>query len=111
MAGGTILEGVNDTYKINISINAQSDIEDALGKSIFESLGDFNSIKTLRTIFTFGLRYGGREKLNYTEAGEIMDDVIAKHSFKYLGEKLHTELNRALKVEGESDDSEGEEGK
>lgn len=108
MAAGTILEGTKGTYKINISINAQADIEDVLNTTMLDVLNGEPSIKNYRIIFAIGLRYGENKKFNFSEAGDIIDDIIAKHNYEYFQDKVIEEFKRAYGNADEDSKSEKE---
>lgn len=99
MGAGTLLEGKNGTYRILMSINAQADVEELTGVNMFELAAKKQDLRLLRKIFSVALRYGEKDKeMDFSKAGEIMDDVIAEHDIHYLTEKLTEELNRALGI-------------
>lgn len=102
MGAGTLLEGKNGTYRILMSINAQADVEELTGVNMFELAAKKQDLRLLRKIFSVALRYGEKDKeMDFSKAGDIMDDVIAEHDIHYLTEKLTEELNRALGIKGE----------
>lgn len=114
MGAGTLLEGTNGTYRILMSINAQADVEELTGVNMFELAAKKQDLRLLRKIFSVALRYGEKDKeMDFSKAGDIMDDVIAEHDIHYLTEKLTEELNRALGIKEEppkpDEDQNGEE--
>jgi|GEM_PF-3562026 len=112
MGAGTLLEGKNGAYRILMSINAQADVEELTGVNMFELSSRKQDLRLLRKIFSIALRYGEKDKeMDFSKAGDIMDDVIAEHDIHYLTEKLTEELNRALGIKEEpqkTEESQGE---
>lgn len=105
-----ILEGIKDTYKILISYNAQCEIEEMLGKTVYQIMMEPVSAKNMRTIFMVGLRYGEARKINLAETGEIIDDIAQKHGIPYFEEKITNSMVKALGIEDKEEDQEEGEG-
>ncbi|MBX9115915.1 hypothetical protein [Enterococcus casseliflavus] len=111
MGAGTLLEGKNGAYRILMSINAQADVEELTGVNMFELSSRKQDLRLLRKIFTIALQYGEKDKeIDFSKAGDIMDDVLVEHDIHYLTEKLTEELNRALGIKEEPQETEESQG-
>lgn len=103
---GVILETKNKKYKMRFSINAQVEIEDLLGVSMFDLLVERSSITRMRTLVCIGINHGEGVDLDYEKTGEIMDEILSKNGLKYLTKKLHDAMEQAY---GQVDEGAGTE--
>ncbi|MEX3713654.1 hypothetical protein ABFV99_14770 [Cytobacillus horneckiae] len=103
---GVLLETKNNTYRLRFSINAQAEIEELLGVSMFSLMSDGNSIKKMRTMICIGINHGEKQNLTYDQAGEIMDEILEVKGLQYLSRKLSEAIKQSYGDIGKDSESE-----
>ena len=102
-----ILEGKNANHRIFFGVNAVANLTKELRKPL-EELGSGDSpLEDLRVMMMVGLRFGeGDKKITLDNAGDIMDDIIAKNGFEYLSNELSKAINDTFGNKSEEMESE-----
>lgn len=105
------LDGEKESYRILISYNAQVEIEEALGKNLYQVATEPYSPKANRIIFMYGVRYGDQRKLSLEEAGQCIDDIVAQNGIKYFEDKIVEAVLNATQLKDLMEDEKPEAGK